>query len=41
MFGAISKATDSTFQKGIITFCRSTYARKVMMLLAFKFEHPS
>ena len=40
MFGAILKATNSSFQKGI-TFCRSIYLQKVMKLLAFIFEQPS
>ena len=40
MFGAISKATNSYFQKGMI-FCRSIYVKKVMKLLAFIFEQPS
>ena len=40
MFGAILKATNSSFQKGII-FCRSIYEKKVMTLLAFIFEQPS
>ena len=40
MFGAILKATYSTFQKGM-TFCRSIYVKKVMKLLAFIFEQPS
>ena len=40
MFGAILKATNSSFQKGI-TFCRNIYVKKVMMLLAFIFEEPS
>ena len=40
MFGAILKATNSSFQKGI-TFCRSIYMKKVMKLLAFIFEQPS
>ena len=40
MFGAILKATNSSFQKGI-TFCRSIYEKKVMKLLAFIFEQPS
>ena len=40
MFGAILKATNSSFQKGM-TFCRSIYAKKVMKLLAFIFEQPS
>ena len=38
--GAILKATNSSFQKGI-TFCRSVYVKKVMKLLAFIFEQPS
>ena len=37
MFGAILKATNSSFQKGL-TFCRSIYVKKVMKLLAFIFE---
>ena len=40
MFGAILKATKSSFQKGM-TFCRSIYVNKVMKLLAFIFEQPS
>ena len=40
MFGAISKATNSSFQTGM-TFCRSIYVKKVMKLLAFIFEQPS
>ena len=40
MFGIILKATNSSFQKGM-TFCRSIYVKKVMMLLAFIFEQPS
>ena len=40
MFGAILKATNSAFQKGM-TFCRSIYVKKVMKLLAFMFEQPS
>ena len=40
MFGAILKATNSSFQKGI-TFCRSIYVKKVMKQLAFIFEQPS
>ena len=40
MFGAILKATNSSFQKGMI-FCRSIYVMKVMQLLAFIFEQPS
>ena len=40
MFGAILTATNSSFQKGM-AFCRSTYVKKVMKLLAFIFEQPS
>ena len=40
MFGAILKATNSSFQKGMI-FGRSLYVKKVMKLLAFIFEQPS
>ena len=40
MFGAIFKATNSSFQKGM-TYCLSVYIKKVMKLLAFIFEHPS
>ena len=40
MFGAILKATNSSFQKGM-TFCRGIYMQKVMKLLAFIFEQPS
>ena len=40
MFGAILKATNSSFQKGM-TFCLSIYVKKVMTLLAFIFEQPS
>ena len=40
MFGAILTATNSSFQKGM-SFCRSTYVKKVMKLLAFIFEQPS
>ena len=40
MFGAISKSTNSSFQKGM-AFCRSIYVKKVMKLLAFIFEQPS
>ena len=39
MFGAILKATNSSFQKGM-TFCRSIYVKKVMKLLAIIFESP-
>ena len=40
MFGAILKATNSSFQKGM-TFCRRIYVKNVMKLLAFIFEQPS
>ena len=40
MFGAILKATNSSFQKGM-TFCRSIYVKKVMKLVAFIFEQSS
>ena len=40
MFCVILKATNSSFQKGMI-FCRSIYVKKVMKLLAFIFEQPS
>ena len=40
MFGAILKATNSSFQKSM-TFCCSMYVKIVMKLLAFIFEHPS
>ena len=40
MFGAILKATNSSFQKGM-PFCRSINVKKVMKLLAFIFEQPS
>ena len=40
MFGAILKATNSSFQKGM-AFCRSVYVKKNMKLLAFIFEQPS
>ena len=40
MFGAVLKATNSSFQK-VMTLCRSTYVNKVMKLLAFMFEQPS
>ena len=40
IFGAILKATKSSFQKGI-AFCRSKYVKNVMKLLAFIFEQPS
>ena len=40
MFGAILKATNSSFQKGI-PFCRSVSVKKVMKPLAFIIEQPS
>ena len=40
MFGTVSKATKSSFQKGM-TSCRSIYVKKVLKLLAFIFEQPS
>ena len=40
MFGAISKATNSSFQRGM-TFGRSIFEKKVMKLLAFIFEQSS
>ena len=40
MFGAIFKAINSSFQKGM-AFCRSIYVKKVMKLLALIFEQPS
>ena len=40
MFGAILKATNSSFQKGM-TFCCSINVKKVMKLLAFIFEQSS
>ena len=40
MFGAIFKATNSSFQKGMI-FCHSIYVKKVMKLLAFLYEQSS
>ena len=40
MFGAILKATNTSFQKGM-TFCRNVSVKKVMKLLAFIFEQPS
>ena len=40
MFGAILKATNSYFQKGM-TICRSIYVKKAMQLLAFIFEQSS
>ena len=40
MFGAILKATNRSFKKGM-TFCRSICVKKVIKLLAFIFEQPS
>ena len=40
MFGAILKATNGSFQKGM-TFCRSIYVKKVIKLLPFIFEQSS
>ena len=40
MFGAILKATNSSFQKSM-TFCRSLNVKKVMRLLAFIFDRTS
>ena len=40
MFGAILKATNSSFQNGM-TFCLSIYVKIVIKLLAFIFEQPS
>ena len=40
MFGAILKATNSSFQKGML-FGRGIYVKKVMKLLAYIFEQPS
>ena len=40
MFGAILKAANSSFQKGI-AFCRSIYVKKVIKPLSFIFEQPS
>ena len=40
MFGTILKATNCSFQEGM-PFCRNMYVKKVMQLLAFKFEQPS
>ena len=39
LFGAILKATNSSFKKGM-TFCRSIYVTKAVKLLAFIFEQP-
>ena len=40
MVGALLKATNSSFQKGM-TFCRSIHVKKVMKHIAFLFEQPS
>ena len=40
MFGAILKAKNSSFKKGMI-FSRSINVKKVMKLLASIFEQPS
>ena len=40
MFGAILKATNCSFQKGM-PIGRSIYVKKVMKLLAFISEQPS
>ena len=40
MFGAILKATNSSFKKGML-FCLSKYMKKVIRLLAFVFEQHS
>ena len=40
MFGAILKAKNSSFQKGM-TCCCNIYVKKVMKLLSFIFEQPS
>ena len=40
MFGAILKATNSSFQNGITFYC-SVFGKKVMKQLAFIFEQPS
>ena len=40
MYHVILKATNSSFQKGMV-FCRSIYVKKVIKLLAFIFEQPS
>ena len=39
MFGAILKATNSSFQKSM-PFCRPIFMKKVIELLAFIFESP-
>ena len=40
MLGAILKARDCSFQKGM-AFCHSIYVKKVMKLLVFILEQPS
>ena len=40
MFGAIIKAPNSSFEKGM-TVCSSIYVKKVVQLLAFIFEQSS
>ena len=40
MFSAIFKAINSSFEKGM-PFCHSVYVKKVMKLLALKFEQSS
>ena len=40
MFGAILKATNSSFQKCML-YCCSICVKKVIKLLAFIFEQPS
>ena len=40
IFGAILKATNSSFQEGM-PFYRSIYVKKVKKLLAIILEHPS
>ena len=37
MFGVILKATNSSFQKGML-FCRSIYTKKVMKLPEYEYE---
>ena len=40
MFDVILKATNSSFQRGLL-FCLSIYMKKFMKLLAFIFEESS
>ena len=40
MFGAILKATNSSFQEGM-KYCGTIFVKKVINLLAFIFEQPS